>query len=215
MRSEQLEAERKLFVAAFAHLDLRDHLNEGLAAFVDPKTQGAWEGWQAARSQQEPVVHFNFATHLCRQRDWSVKTFGPGSRAQGVVDHIRKELCEIEADPGDLKEWIDVVILALDGAWRSGAQPHEIIEALVAKQIKNEGRTWPNWRTADPNKAIEHDRSHDAQPAQPSVPVGMVKEFAKAMRANVEDPPLAWKPEMEFLLETLEQLIAAHDGKGE
>lgn len=109
-----------------------------------------------------PVETFGFIDHLQRQRDWSGKTFGPGSRAQGVVDHIRKELMEIEADPSDLKEWIDVAILALDGAWRSGATPEEIVDALVSKQTKNEGRVWPDWRTADPTKAIEHDRTHDA-----------------------------------------------------
>jgi hypothetical protein len=104
-------------------------------------------------------MEFDFVAHLERQRDWSEKTFGPGSRAQGVVDHIRKELVEIEEDPGDLREWTDVVILALDGAWRSGASPEQIIAALVAKQKKNEGREWPDWRTADPSKAIEHIRT--------------------------------------------------------
>jgi len=121
---------------------------------------------RAAQPVGVPDV-FDFAAHLQRQRGWSGATFGPGARVQGVVDHIRKELKEIEADPGDLKEWIDVVILALDGAWRSGASPSEIIDALVSKQTKNEGRVWPDWRTADPNKAIEHDRSKDAAP-QPS-----------------------------------------------
>lgn len=104
----------------------------------------------------EKAEDFNFYRHLYRQCEWSGKTFGPGSRAQGVVDHIRKELREIEADPTDITEWIDVVILALDGAWRAGAYPDQIIAALVAKQTKNEGRDWPDWRTADPNKAIEH-----------------------------------------------------------
>jgi hypothetical protein len=108
---------------------------------------------------------FDMVAHLARQREWSERTFGPGARAKGVVDHIRKELCEIEADPGDLKEWVDVVILALDGAWRSGASPAQIVEAIVAKQTKNEGRQWPDWRTADPDKAIEHDRSADAAPS--------------------------------------------------
>lgn len=37
-----------------------------------------------------------------------------------------------------------------------------IVAALVAKQTKNEGRKWPDWRTQDPNKAIEHDRTADA-----------------------------------------------------
>ena len=99
---------------------------------------------------------FDFKAHLARQAAWSLKTFGPGDRAQGVVDHIRKELREIEQAPGDLEEWIDVVILALDGAWRSGATPDQIIAAIAAKQAKNEKRKWPDWRTADPSKAIEH-----------------------------------------------------------
>jgi hypothetical protein len=123
--------------------------------------------WPNPPAQAAQVDGFDMLAHLQRQREWSGRTFGPGTRAQGVVDHIRKELREIEADPGDLNEWIDVVILALDGAWRSGAKPEEIIAALAAKQTKNEGRVWPDWRTADPNKAIEHDRSHDAHTAEP------------------------------------------------
>jgi len=79
-------------------------------------------------------------------------------RSAGVVDHIRKELREIEAAPGDLEEWIDVVILALDGARRAGYSPEQIIEQLVAKQTKNENRKWPDWRTQPADKAIEHER---------------------------------------------------------
>ena len=94
--------------------------------------------------------------HLVRQRDFSEKTFGPGQRTNGVLDHIRKELIEIEAKPNDLTEWIDVIILAFDGAWRAGYTPDAIANALVAKQGRNESRTWPDWRTADPNKAMEH-----------------------------------------------------------
>jgi hypothetical protein len=58
--------------------------------------------------------------HLFRQRDFSLRTFGPGQRTHGVLDHIRKELAEIEAKPADLTEWVDVILLALDGAWRAG-----------------------------------------------------------------------------------------------
>lgn len=106
--------------------------------------------------------HFDMLAHLQRQRDFSEHTFGPGTRSAGIVDHIRKELREIEAAPDDLSEWIDVVILALDGAWRSGSNPQQIIDALVAKQAKNEGRVWPDWRTMPADQAIEHDRSVDS-----------------------------------------------------
>ena len=101
---------------------------------------------------------FDFHAHLVRQAKFSRNTFGPGRRTQGVSDHIRKELAEIAEAPDDLEEWIDVVILALDGAWRTGASPEQIIATLKAKQAKNEARTWPDWRTADPNKAIEHSK---------------------------------------------------------
>jgi hypothetical protein len=35
----------------------------------------------------------------------------------------------------------------------------DIIDAVHAKLARNEKRTWPDWRTAEPGKAIEHDRS--------------------------------------------------------
>ncbi|WP_429942010.1 dATP/dGTP pyrophosphohydrolase domain-containing protein [Achromobacter xylosoxidans] len=107
---------------------------------------------------QASAEAFDFVAHLARQAEFSARTFGPGARVAGVCDHIRKELIEVETSGGDLKEWVDVIILGLDGAWRSGATPQEIIAAIVAKQAKNEARTWPDWRTVDPTKAIEHDR---------------------------------------------------------
>jgi uncharacterized NAD(P)/FAD-binding protein YdhS len=82
-------------------------------------------------------------------------------RTGGVIDHIRKELREIEADPHDLSEWVDVVILAMDGFWRHGGKASGLLPALLAKQRKNMARTWPDWRTMSENSAIEHDRSKD------------------------------------------------------
>jgi hypothetical protein len=164
----------------------------------------------------------NLAGYVATQREWSERTFGPGSRHEGVVDHIKKELREIEQKPEDVMEWVDVTILALDGAWRTGASPDHIAtffewlfncvnpddpqrpeagieaiedmlnglelargkealwvmiaaiaslvgtelagsreafdEALQRKAEKNHARRWPDWRTSDPTKAIEHDR---------------------------------------------------------
>jgi len=100
-------------------------------------------------------MEFDLIRHVNRQREFSVNTFGPGPRSGGIVAHIRKELIEIEAEPRDLEEWIDVVLLALDGAWRAGYAPSEIAMALEAKQNKNEQREWPDWRTVG-DEAIEH-----------------------------------------------------------
>lgn len=106
-----------------------------------------------------PHDTFDLIQHITRQREFSLKTFGPGTREKGVIDHMRKELGEIEKDPSDLLEWVDMILLALDGAWRQGHSPEAIAAGIAAKQTRNESRGWPDWRTMSPDQAIEHDRS--------------------------------------------------------
>lgn len=99
---------------------------------------------------------FDLISHIERQRRWSLSAFGEGDFCPSIIDHIREELAEIEAAPNHLEEWIDVVILALDGAWRAGYSPEAIVAALSAKQTKNESRRWPDPSTADRTKAFRH-----------------------------------------------------------
>lgn len=99
---------------------------------------------------------YDLVEHLKRQQDFSLRTFGPGLRTDGLIDHIKKELKEIAANKYDVIEWVDVVLLALDGAWRAGHDPLDICRAIEAKLQLNETRNWPDWRTAEPGKAIEH-----------------------------------------------------------
>lgn len=76
---------------------------------------------------------YDLVEHLDRQRAFSVKAFGPGARVEGISDHIMKELAEVEAAPEDLSEWIDIVLLGLDGAWRAGYSSATIAGALAEK----------------------------------------------------------------------------------
>jgi hypothetical protein len=95
-------------------------------------------------------------SYLTRQWEWSARTFGPGRRTLGILQHIGKELKEIEAEPTDLSEWIDVVILAMDGFWRHGGNPADLLPGLLAKQRKNFARQWPMPESED--VAVEHVR---------------------------------------------------------
>ena len=125
--------------------------------------------------------------HLTRQAVFSRATFGPGPRTEAVLDHIEKEIIEVRKElstnyDGETdydkygrvaKEQVDLVILSLDGLLRSvrAMLPPDVSADIVAelawnkvvkKQTKNESRDWADWRTADPNKAIEHVRgTHD------------------------------------------------------
>lgn len=92
------------------------------------------------------------------QTAWGRETFGPGPRTLGVLDHIRKELDEVAAEPDDLSEWADLIILAIDGASRRGHSGQAIIDAVHAKFEKNQMRKWPDWRGLPEDKAIEHVR---------------------------------------------------------
>jgi hypothetical protein len=93
--------------------------------------------------------------YLIAHVGWSTKTFGSGPRPHGLVKHIRKELLEILKKPDDLKEWVDVMILAIDGATRAGHSPDAICKALIDKQGENIGRAWQPVREGQP---CEHVR---------------------------------------------------------
>lgn len=98
----------------------------------------------------------NLENYIVDQLNWSRRTFGHDQRTEGTIAHIRKELREIEDNPDDIYEWVDVIILAIEGAHRRGYSAGEIVDALCEKQARNFARTWPDWRTAPTDQPIEH-----------------------------------------------------------
>ena len=95
---------------------------------------------------------------LMNQHLWSLETFGPGYRP-GVLKHIEKELVEVAGATHDITEWVDIIILTLDGAMRSGHGPQQIIDAYHAKMLANSQRSWPDWRDFSIDEPIEHVRT--------------------------------------------------------
>ena len=119
---------------------------------------------------------------------WSRKTFGPGTRAEMIYDHLQKEMKELKLAQESKRseeiigEYVDIAMIAIDGIWRMLeydpieqherylADPdnpdlntnyelaHSIMHRLNAKLAVNKQREWPDWRTVDANKAIEHIR---------------------------------------------------------
>lgn len=115
----------------------------------------------------------DLVAHLKRHIAFSRATFGPHDRSGCVADHIRLELIEIDDAEGPAekaKEWVDVVLLALDGLWRSleatgvglDVIPEIMCHKIERKQYLNEMREWPDWRTAPPGP-IEHIRSNEGE----------------------------------------------------
>lgn len=110
--------------------------------------------------------------HLIRQMAFSKATYGPGTRTNGVLDHLSKEIEEVRESSGSADEWVDLVILSLDGLTRQLSFCNEgdkrtkpsadiadmACRMIVGKQDRNENRNWPDWRTMSADKAIEHVR---------------------------------------------------------
>jgi len=96
----------------------------------------------------------NISAYVSAQRTWSRLTFGEGRRTIGITKHIEKELAEIRAKPEDLEEWVDVIILAIDGYWRAGGKALDLARRLKEKQEMNFNRRWPDPQPED--EATEH-----------------------------------------------------------
>lgn len=120
---------------------------------------------------------FDLLAFLERQKAFSLNAFGPAGRANGILNHVKKEIKEIEADPTDPMEWVDVVLLSLDRLWRMGKSPAEIASLLDSKLTKNENREWPDWRTMSEDDAIEHDRSGEENSPEKSLAMTIVNQL--------------------------------------
>lgn len=93
--------------------------------------------------------------------NWSRAVFGAPMEhdAEKLLKHIGLELDEVRKAPHDLEEWVDIIILAIDGAWRSGHSAGEIERTLIRKQEKNKERVWNvNPNSTEPNLHVHDER---------------------------------------------------------
>lgn len=144
---------------------------DGAASVDDAKRRCEQAARASGISVPDDAPPLTFARFLDEFRAWSLETFGPNKAPNSVTDHIRKELIECEADPADVVEWADVVMLALDGAWRfGGVDGTEFAAILSAKLGANRMRRWPDWRwrSLPPDAVMEHVRDNDTPPFTPT-----------------------------------------------
>ena len=104
------------------------------------------------------LLNWKFSTYIDNTREWADKVFGPRNPSciPGILAHIEEEVEEVRKKPDDLEEWVDLMILSIDGATCAGYSPKEICEMLEYKLQKNMARQWPDWRTVEPGKPINH-----------------------------------------------------------
>lgn len=85
--------------------------------------------------------------HTKKQVEFSQKTFGKGETTESVIERIKQKLEEVKACPEDLYGWVDIMMLAIDGATRQGWSADRIAQALPDKLAINQRRAWPDWQS--------------------------------------------------------------------
>ena len=165
----------------------------------------------AESADREAQPSTDLELYLIRQWEWSRKTFGPGKRTMGVTRHIEKEVAEIRAKPYDLSEWVDVIILAMDGYWRHGGKPGTLLADMQAKQDKNFGREWPEPSSED--ESVEHVRDSEDQPSaqfsdRERLQFAMEKLFI-IRRQSAEDCAEGWGMQVYDTLGSLDDAMRA------
>lgn len=105
---------------------------------------------------------FDFKTFVEKKMAHSYATW-PEQSLKGVLAHARKECDEIEQEINnpdglvDASEWVDLLLLSIDGAIRSGLSSSDLIRELERKHQINTLRKWP--KPASPDHPGEHERS--------------------------------------------------------
>lgn len=102
---------------------------------------------------------FDMVEFLERRGHWSLVTFGHGKRLEPLLEHLRRELAEARRKPSDITEWIDIALLAFDGAFRQGHTAHDVVAALLGKQAINEARDWPPPTPGEPTEHVRKEPS--------------------------------------------------------
>lgn len=92
------------------------------------------------------------------QSEWSQRTFGADALRGpvGALRHLQRECDEAIADPADIVEFADCLILLLDATRRAGHTLDGLVSAAERKAAINRARTWPTPPDVDDGQPLEH-----------------------------------------------------------
>jgi hypothetical protein len=89
--------------------------------------------------------------------DWANATFPKEHMSCGpVIDHLRDELDEVEADPTNIEEWADVLLLILHGTRNQGILFSALLDQARSKHAINVARKWGK---PDSRGVVRHEES--------------------------------------------------------
>lgn len=86
-------------------------------------------------------MKFAFEQLAWRVAEFQSRVF-PESKTSATLAHLAREVEELRADPDDLSEFADVLILTLGAAAKQGFTPEQLLTAAHQKMDVNNLRRW-------------------------------------------------------------------------
>jgi len=102
------------------------------------------------------------------QATWSQETFGkdpeypetPTGEERGPIGalkHLEREAREAQAQPLDVTEYADCLLLVLDSSRRAGFRIRDLITAAENKMVINKARRWPKTHGDVPTEHVREE----------------------------------------------------------
>lgn len=93
-------------------------------------------------------------------KNWSCETFGDETVRGpiGPLKHLKKECDEAIADPTDITEYADLLILVIDASWRAGFSLGDLRRGTLAKIEVLKTREYarvPEGEISEHNRALD------------------------------------------------------------
>ena len=108
---------------------------------------------------------------------WSDSVWGENRPPNGTVNHLVEEAAELAENPTDIMEYVDVIMLAVDGLRQAGFDFAEFTDAAIKKLAINKAR---EWGPVDENGVSRHVKD--------SAKTGKAKALPTVVTIDLDDP---------------------------
>ncbi|MCV6600288.1 MAG: DUF550 domain-containing protein [Cohaesibacter sp.] len=131
-----------------------------IAAETEQDISDYQEDIEAALSIAKAEQHNDFETLWDHHARWSDTTFGSDMLVGpiGPLKHLKKEADETLANPDNLEEYADCLMLLMDATRRAGFSPGILICAARLKLEVNKARKWPAPKDGEPRHHIKEGK---------------------------------------------------------
>jgi hypothetical protein len=109
----------------------------------------------AANAEVERLKGRDWQDALDDLADWQDRTFGTAQGPIGALNHLSQEVEEAKADPTDIIEYVDCLMLIMAASRRAGFTFDQLHAAFLRKLEINKQRRWAAVKPGEPCRHVD------------------------------------------------------------